>query len=32
LKTLDSGFCRNDGKRAFSTFYDAIKIDVTKAV
>ena len=27
LKTLDSGFRRNDGKRFFSTFYEFIKID-----
>jgi len=24
LRTLDSGFRRNDGKRAFSTFYETI--------
>jgi len=29
LKGLDSGFRRNDGKRYFSTFYDAIKFDRT---
>ena len=26
LKTLDSGFRRNDGKRPFSTFYECIRI------
>jgi hypothetical protein len=25
LKTLDSGFCRNDGKWYFLTFYEIIK-------
>jgi hypothetical protein len=25
LETLDSGFRRNDGKEAFSTFYERIK-------
>ena len=25
LRTLDSGFRRNDGKRAFPTFYDTVK-------
>ncbi|OGP64632.1 MAG: hypothetical protein A2170_04885 [Deltaproteobacteria bacterium RBG_13_53_10] len=25
LKTLDSGFRRNDGKRRFSTFYETIE-------
>jgi hypothetical protein len=27
LRTLDSGFRRNDRKRAFSTFYETIKIE-----
>jgi len=27
LKRLDSGFCRNDGKRYFVTFYEAVKIE-----
>jgi len=27
LKTLDSGFRWNDGKKAFSTFYEAIKLN-----
>ena len=27
LKTLDSGFRRNDRKRAFSTFYETVNID-----
>jgi len=30
LKILDSGFHRNDGKRAFSTFYDFINIGMAK--
>ena len=24
LKRLDSGFCRNDGKRYFGTFYETV--------
>jgi len=28
FRTLDSGFRRNDGKRAFSTFYQAIKFNI----
>ena len=27
LETLDSGFRRNDGKAAFSTFYESINIE-----
>jgi hypothetical protein len=27
LKTLDSGFRRNDGKTSFQTFYEIITID-----
>jgi len=27
LKTLDSGFRRNDGKWYFSTFYEGINLD-----
>jgi hypothetical protein len=27
LERLDSGFRRNDGKGAFSTFYESINID-----
>ena len=30
LGTLDSGFRRNDGKKAFSTFYETIKISVAE--
>jgi hypothetical protein len=26
LETLDSGFRRNDGKEAFSTFYEFIRV------
>jgi len=26
LRTLDSGFLRNDGKTAFSTFYETINL------
>jgi hypothetical protein len=30
LKTLDSGFCRNDGKWYFLTFYEIIKSDTMR--
>jgi len=32
LRTLDSGFYRNDGKRAFSTFYEFVNFEYPKNI